>query len=335
MAPPISNIFVNGQKVMDKVKESYNFTYLLLENGTRVQLKNIKKVHIECNECKQLKEISLYHGIYEKFYLCQSCNLKGERNGFYGKKHKEELKNRLSEERKGTWYVGEKNPMYGKSPEDYLTPEQLKAKAEKNRQDTLNREYNPFKYSMREIIGDERFEESIKKAQKTRSKYTSEQKAAISKKLSDAQKRQMEEDPEGYKEKKRRGGLASASNPARYEMNNLETRVYEWLQEKNVPVIYSVVMNGGNGVFQYDFKVERERILIECQGTYWHGDPRFFNIDGTEGKRRLNDTQISMIEKDKLKKELANKYNFTLIHIWEHDVLNNDFSALTKGLDIL
>lgn len=333
MVPPVSIIYFKEKKVIDKTKGK-NRVFVILEDGEQVPLNKIKRIKIQCNECPSLKEIGLYHGIYEKFYICQSCNKRGERNSFFGKTHKINLKEKMSKERKGTWCVGEDNAMYGTSPKDYLTPEQLKIKAEKNRQDTLNREYNPFKYSMREILGDEKFEKSIKKRKKTIENYTIERKNEISKKLSEAQKKMMRADPEGYKEKKRRGGLASAQKTAKYTMNKLESAVNEWFVKNEIDVIYSAIMGSGDFSYQYDFKVKNKRILIECQGSYWHGDHRLFNNDGTNGKRKLNETQKKIMEKDKRKHRFAIDHDFTLLYIWEQDVLNNDFTSLNELLEI-
>lgn len=333
MVSPISVIYFKEKRIIDKIKDK-NKTFIVLEDGEKIQLKEVKRIKIQCNECPELKEIGLYHGIYEKLYICQSCNKAGERNSFFGKAHKKELKERFSKERKGTWGIGENNAMYGKSPKDYLTPEQLRIKAEKNRQDTLSREYNPFKYSMREIIGDEKFEESIKKRQKTIENYTVERKNEISKKLSASQKRMMRDDPEGYKEKKRQGGLASAQKAAKYTMNNLELAVDEWFVNNEIAVIYSAIMGSGEFSYQYDFKIKNKRILIECHGSYWHGDPRLFNNDGSNGKRKLNETQKKIMEKDMQKLKFAIDHDFLLLYIWEHDVLNNDFTSLNELLEI-
>lgn len=46
------------------------------------------------------------------------------------------------------------------------------------------------------------------------------------------------------------------------------------------------------------------------------------------GKRKLNETQIKKIKKDKLKYEFAKNHNFNIIYIWEEEINNNDFSKL-------
>lgn len=82
------------------------------------------------------------------------------------------------------------------------------------------------------------------------------------------------------------------------------------------------------GIYQYDFIIHEKRILIEVNGDYWHGNPNSFNINGSDGKRKLNDIQLKKMEKDKLKLEFATKHNFKIIYIWEEEINNNNFSKL-------
>ena len=79
--------------------------------------------------------------------------------------------------------------------------------------------------------------------------------------------------------------------------------------------------------FSYNF-IYGKRILVEVNGDYWHGNPNKFNIDGSGGKRKLNDIQINKIETDKLKLEFAKSHNFEVIYIWEEEINNGDFSKL-------
>lgn len=333
MTKPASRIFFEGKEIIDKEKVGKNLEYVF-SDGSRITNSQLGKIEIECQECQKHKEIDLYYKIYEKHYICQSCQLTGERNPFYGKSHDPELKKRLSQERKGTWGVGEENAMFGKNVKDFVSPEKFEAMREKNRQDTLNREYNPFKTSMRIILGDERFEESLKKKAKTRSEWTDEQKIEYSRKISESQKRMQAADPVGYAAKKARGGIAAKAKAINYEMNKFETKVSNWLTSQNIRHTYSPIMSNGTRSFQYDFILHDFRILLECNGTYWHGDPRFFTHDGSdETLRKLNQTQKSNIEKDKRKKIFAKDKKFGLAILWEHDVNNEDYTNLTKELE--
>ena len=49
--------------------------------------------------------------------------MRGNNNPFFGRRHSKEFKEKLSSERRGKWYIGENNPMYGKNIKDYMTEE--------------------------------------------------------------------------------------------------------------------------------------------------------------------------------------------------------------------
>ena len=54
-------------------------------------------------------------------------------------------------------------------------------------------------------------------------------------------------------------------------MNKLEEKVYNWLKENNIVFEYSPIMQDYDGTnYQFDFIIKGKRILIECNGTYWH-----------------------------------------------------------------
>ena len=66
-------------------------------------------------------------------------------------------------------------------------------------------------------------------------------------------------------------------------------KMEQWLKEHNIDYDYSPIMGFNDSCFQYDFIIHGKRILIEVQGTYWHGDPKRYNEDGSDGKKKLND----------------------------------------------
>ena len=71
----------------------------------------------------------------------------------------------------------------------------------------------------------------------------------------------------------------------------------------------------------FDFKLKNTKILIEVNGDYWHGNPSFYNEDDVlnypGGKVVVRD----LWEKDKIKKERAEKYNYKLVYIWENEIV--------------
>ena len=67
----------------------------------------------------------------------------GEKNAFYGKKHSDEMKKRLSKERKGVWGVGNKNAMFGR-PCYYKMSEEQKQAWKNNISKATSGENNPM-----------------------------------------------------------------------------------------------------------------------------------------------------------------------------------------------
>lgn len=311
-----------------------NTRIYIFEDGTYIKAadtkhKNFKYVCEECG-CEVMSGTPPERG--KNKYYCNKCATKLS-GGFRGHHHTQELKDRLSRERKGVWGVGEKNPMYGKNWKDYITPEAIE---EHNRKlsELFSGEKNPmYGKSTKDYMSKEKYELWKKHVKDGgyHSKSEEEQKQ-ISQKISDGQKRCQERDPEYYSKIKSRGGKAAAMRKD-YKKSSTEMAVENWLINHNVEYDYSPIMGSENtGIYQYDFIIHKKRLLIEVQGDYWHGNPNMFNEDGSDGKRKLNDTQKIKQEKDKLKEEFAKNHNFDLIYIWEEEVNNNDFTKLEKVL---
>lgn len=71
---------------------------------------------------------------------------------------------------------------------------------------------------------------------------------------------------------------------------------------------------------KYDFFLIHEKVLIEVDGDYWHGNPILFKF--------LNKTQLKNIKNDKFKNNLASKNDFKLIRFWENEVHSTIFEQL-------
>jgi len=281
-------------------KRNQNVKCFDLENGSYVNISKLKKdsLSIKCSSCG--KYISINWGTrYEyKKYVCNHCRTIGENNPFFGKKHTIELKNRLSKERKGIWYVGKDNPMYG----------------------------IPCYYKMSEVEK-EKWKKKISTAFKNKSE---DEWKLIKQKISDSQKRLMEQDIVKYKELKSKAGKISISKHKKYEINTLEKIVYDYLYKNQYNFDYCAIMGNGDKNYQFDFIIHKKRILIEIDGDYWHGNPDFYNINGSDGKRKLNNIQLSNIKNDREKDIFAKEHNFKLIRIWETDVNNNNYKKIIK-----
>ena len=273
----------------------------MLDDGTFVRYTSVDEFKYVCDECgKQFESKTRpdcgfnFGKENERPYICSRCRGLNH-NPFKGKNHSEELKKRLSEEKKGM-YAGEKNPMYGKNWKDYTTQEVI----DRHRQKQIDIYQN----------------------------LSDEEKEIRRQRMANNERRRREADPEKYREEKSRAGKIGKSKREAYTKTQPEIIVENWLNENNIPNEYSPIMGDGNRNYQYDFIIKGKRIIVEVNGDYWHGNPNKFNIDGSDGKRKLNDIQINKIETDKLKLEFAKSHNFEVIYIWEEEINNGDFSKL-------
>ncbi len=63
-----------------------------------------------------------------------------------------------------------------------------------------------------------------------------------------------------------------------------------------------------------DFAFPVAKVAIECDGDYWHANPRFY----TEGPE--HQLQRQNVFRDKRKDEYAMKSGWTLLRYWECDI---------------
>tara|TARA_S200002703_G_C3758018_1_gene233286 strand:- start:56 stop:1033 length:978 start_codon:yes stop_codon:yes gene_type:complete len=309
------NIYKNGLRIKSFKKQGrYNFA--VLESNEMIKSSLLGKIKIECTDCLKLKEICWRKALLKKKYYCQSCLKKGEKNPFYGKEHTQENKDKQSKIMKGR-YIGEKNPFYGKTHSDE-TKENISVLLK----EWHKKNENPF-------LGKKHTKETISKIQLKNKVYyeslTAKDKEAISKKLSDVQKRLFLENPEKYSSLKRKAAIASAKSQKKYKMNNLEKKFLKMMQKENIHLEYSLIL----GTSQFDFGHKDSKTLIEIHGDYWHGNPKFYN------KNQLNNIQKSKKEKDKTKRAWAESKGFNYVYFWEDDIKNNPEKVLKEVKDAI
>lgn len=249
--------------------------------------------------------------------------MSGSLNPFYGKTHSKETKDKIGKANSG-----------GKSRKGGIGNYDLWVKKygleEANRRNSiyLNKLSNCSSGCNNPMYGKRIPQESIErtkiKLKEYRDNLTDEQKLNLSKKLSDIQKQLQDKDPQLYKEWKRSGGIAASKSQKRYQMNKIEKIVEQELIKRNLNDFkYSTILNHK----QFDFGNKQYRILLEVQGDYWHGNPNIYN--------KLNSIQKSNCERDKIKIQFALDYNFKLFHIWEQDILQNNFNILDQIKDYI
>lgn len=85
-------------------------------------------------------------------------------------------------------------------------------------------------------------------------------------------------------------------------------------------------------MFSYNYDMVFDNIIIEVQGDMWHGHPDTYKpTDKIMGKKLVKD----IWKKDADKKEIAEKNGFSVIAIWERDIVKKTEQELMKLINQL
>lgn len=97
----------------------------------------------------------------------------------------------------------------------------------------------------------------------------------------------------------------------RVHKTGIEKIIENLLKENNINYKYSFILENR----QFDFCLLDYNIIIECDGDYWHGNPKFYPILTEQQKMKQKD--------DLIKTNIAKENNFFVFHFWEYDINNN------------
>lgn len=319
----MEHIIINGQKLISIQKIGRTNIYRL-SNNSKITSKNFITVETKCPSCSAVRPIKKLHNYnLKKVSECNTCKGLGSKNGFYGKKHTKQTKNKISKQNKNR-LTGSKNHMYGTSLLEYWIKKYGKIIANQKYQDYLNKLSHSLSGTKNPFYGKKHTKKTLSiiqnKNQIYRDNLSIEEKEKISKKLSNSQKELYNKDPQDYIKKRRNAGKISATKSEKYKMNSIEKLVEIQLDKLKLNFEYSIILD----FKQFDFGSKKYRILIEVQGDYWHGNPSIYT------RKQLNDTQRQNIKKDKEKIKFAKKHNMKLYHIWESDIRSNNFTVLEE-----
>ena len=67
----------------------------------------------------------------------------------------------------------------------------------------------------------------------------------------------------------------------------------------------------------FDFYLQEHNLIIEIQGSYWHGDSRIYE------EKDLNKIQKKNIKVDEYKQKWALTHGIPIYYIWEKDIREN------------
>ena len=127
---------------------------------------------------------------------------------------------------------------------------------------------------------------------------------------------------------KLRNAAIKQMSEGRIKKTGIEKKVETFLIENFIKYKYSYILKRR----QYDFCLLDYDIIIECDGDYWHANPKFWNVSGNEhDKKELYETQKIKIIDDKIKTLIVKENNLSLLRFWEYDI-NNNFDFVKKSI---
>jgi very-short-patch-repair endonuclease len=96
-----------------------------------------------------------------------------------------------------------------------------------------------------------------------------------------------------------------------FRKTKIEKIVEGVLKRLNVNYSYSFVLEKR----QYDFCLPDHKLLIECDGDYWHCNPKFYP--------KPTGWQLERKKVDELKNDIAERNGYCILRFWEDTILHN------------
>lgn len=114
--------------------------------------------------------------------------------------------------------------------------------------------------------------------------------------------------------------MNSSSNSQTHKTkSSIHIRTMTILNELGIPFKDEKIISDGTLLKYYDIHILGTKKLIEVNGDYWHANPAVYKKDDLlnwPGGRVRAET---IWNNDKIKKELAEKYGYDILYIWESD----------------
>lgn len=99
-----------------------------------------------------------------------------------------------------------------------------------------------------------------------------------------------------------------------YRKTNIEKAIEQLLIGLNINYKYSFILQKR----QYDFLLIDYNIIIECDGDYWHANPKSYGDE--TGKKKLTQRQRMKRKDDLVKNKIAEYNNYIILRFWGWDI---------------
>lgn len=96
-----------------------------------------------------------------------------------------------------------------------------------------------------------------------------------------------------------------------FRKTKIERIIEMYLKEIDIKYKYSLILEKR----QYDFYIVDHNLIIECDGDYWHANPKVYP--------NPTDWQVQRIKIDLEKNDIAKRNGYKIVRFWEDDIINN------------
>lgn len=119
--------------------------------------------------------------------------------------------------------------------------------------------------------------------------------------------------------------LERSEKSIRHKANELGLKIVNRKKETKIEKVINEVLQDLNVDYERyakpvkEYKYEADfligNIILEINGDYYHGNPKFFNT--------LDTIQTINVKKDAIKKEIFESHGYKVYYLWEYDICNN------------
>lgn len=232
-----------------------------------------------------------------------------------GTYHTEETKERMSEARKG-----KNHPLYGTHRSEETKQKIRLARAnqifpkgtnEKRSETLKGRKFSDESKEKMKAHALKRFSKKENHPHYGKKRPEAWKKCSLKLKGISYEERHGKKKAEEIKEKVR---LARAKQIFPKQDTKIELKIQEFLEELEIEYIKHFYLKYIKSHYRCDIFIPSKNMVIECDGTWWHGDPRYY--DKKELTKKQNEQKI----RDKLRTDQLIQQGFRVIRLWEDDI---------------
>lgn len=120
--------------------------------------------------------------------------------------------------------------------------------------------------------------------------------------------------------------IARAKQNFSFTNSSIELKIQNFLKQLGVEFYTHFCISEIEHAYNCDIFIPSKKLVIECDGDYFHGNPNLFPIN------KLNKKQIEQKERDSFRnKELVEK-GYNLLRIWENEIVNMNINQFNNKL---